>query len=432
MNGITKQIAEFATGAAPVSATARQMARLSLLDWAACGIAGQNEPVAQIVRNMVLAEEGRGAASLFGSGRAPVRGAALVNGTVSHALDFDDTHFAHIGHPSVAVYPSALATAEQTGASEQALLDAALIGLEVSIRAGVWLGRDHYQLGFHQTATAGAFGATAAAGRLLELGQEQMEHALGLVATKAAGLKSQFGTMGKPYNAGIAAASGVEAAMLAHAGFVSRPDGLECEQGFGSTHSGADDLTAIEGLGQTWMFETVSHKFHACCHGTHAMIEALQKQCDLDPDSIKAIRVDTHPRWLSVCNLAKPATGLEAKFSYPLIAAMVARGVDTAALASFSDEITRDTKLKALRDRLEVQADVSLSEMQCRVQIDLDTGEHVILEHDLAAEITLDQRQKKLIHKVNSLLGDQADALISACLRDVPDLAGLTALMSGQ
>ena len=169
-------------------------------------------------------------------GKVPARAAALANGTISHALDYDDTHFAHIGHPSVAILPAALAAGEEVDASGAAVLDAFLIGAEASIRIGMVLGRPHYDRGFHQTATAGAFGATVAAARVMALTRDQTRQALSLVSTRASGLKSQFGSMGKPYNAGIAASNGVEAAALARRGFVSADDGVGGEQGFIDAH----------------------------------------------------------------------------------------------------------------------------------------------------------------------------------------------------
>ena len=311
---LTARLAEFAATARP-AASAQAMMRLSLADWAACGAAGAGEPVAAIVRQMVLAEAGRGEAGLIGGGRVPARAAALANGTISHALDYDDTHFGHIGHPSVAVIPAALALAERQGAPAADFLDACLIGAEASVRVGLWLGRGHYQAGFHQTATAGAFGAVLAAGRLLALDPARLRQALGLVATRASGLKAEFGTMGKPYNAGIAAANGVECALLAGAGFVAREDALEA--GFGPTHGGAADVgPALEGLGEAWIFETVSHKFHACCHGLHAMLEALADRSTFRHRSRRS-RSTTHPRWLTVCNIAVAGDGAGGQILVP-------------------------------------------------------------------------------------------------------------------
>jgi 2-methylcitrate dehydratase PrpD len=214
---LTEAIARFAvdTPGHALPESARHMARLSLLDWIAVAVAGSNEPVSKIVRQMALDEGGAPDASIVGENtRLPARAAAMVNGTASHALDYDDTNFVYIGHPSVAVIPAALAVAEKTGATDTAFIDAALIGMEVASRIGAWLGRSHYEAGFHQTATSGTFGAAMAVARILGLDQKRAQHALGLATTRASGLKSQFGTMGKPFHAGMAAANGVEVATL--------------------------------------------------------------------------------------------------------------------------------------------------------------------------------------------------------------------------
>lgn len=400
---IETALARFANG--PVAdPDAREMMRLSLLDWAACGIAGASEPLAHILRGKALDEGGAAQATLIGGGKVPARAAAQVNGATSHALDYDDTHFAHIGHTSVGVLPAALAMAELVGADMAELIDAALIGSEAAVRVGAWLGRDHYETGFHQTATAGAFGAALAAGRLAGLTEGQMLNALGLAATRAAGLKSQFGTMGKPYNAGIAAETGVEATLLARAGMVSNPAALSGPQGFGPTHHGAADAGALAGLGETWLYGGVSHKFHACCHGLHATIEALLT-LNAYPDALSRIEIETHPRWLSVCNKPAPATGLEAKFSYAQVAAMVLRGVDTAAIANFSDDIANRADLRALRERVTVRVGADLSEMQARVSVTGADGATITASHDLDAPMTLAARAARLRRKAEGLLG---------------------------
>jgi 2-methylcitrate dehydratase PrpD len=414
---IVETLSRFALAECSAPQPVRAVAGLSLIDWMAVGIAGAQEPVAEVLRALAMAEEGAEQATLIGGGRAPMRMAALVNGTISHALDYDDTHFAHIGHPSVGVIPAALAVAEQTGAGGVAFQEAALIGMEASIRFGVWLGRAHYQVGFHQTATAGAVGACVAAGRLIGLTPAQMQTALGLVATRASGLKSQFGTMGKPFNAGLAASNGVEAALLAQLGMEARPGALDGAQGFGATHHGAADATAFDGLGQDWLFESVSHKFHACCHGLHAVLEAAAK-IEAAPQAIVAIRVTTHPRWMSVCNQPAPETGLGAKFSYASVLAMHFLGHDTARLDSFSDALCADPAIVALRARVQVSDDESLSEMQARLELERTDGKVLSACHDLDAPLTLAARSGKIAAKAASLLGqtraEELQALVGA------------------
>ncbi len=409
---ITAELINLAQLRVPPS-SAMQVLRLSLLDWCAVAIAGRDEPVARILRDQALCEGGQGQASLVGSAtRVPARMAALVNGATSHALDYDDTHFSHIGHPSVAVIPAALATAQISGASGRAMQEAALIGAEASVRVGVWLGRSHYQIGFHQTATAGAYGATIAACRLFGLTREQTAMAIGLVSTRASGLKSQFGTMGKPMNAGIAASNGVEAAILARNGFVSNPDALDCLQGFGATHAGEGQIHDIADIKNDWFFNRVSHKFHACCHGLHAMLEALSTLIGTDPAMIKRIEITTHPRWLTVCNNPHPATGLEAKFSYPMTAAMRVLGYDTAHPQSFGDHLCQDVALTALQGKVSVQGSENISEMQSSVLVSFRDGTEQKLKHDLSHQPSLGDRRVKVREKASVLLGkDAADTL---------------------
>ncbi|MEX0310115.1 MAG: MmgE/PrpD family protein [Tateyamaria sp.] len=407
-----EQIAGFAAGSVTPSAAASQVALLSALDWIAVGLAGAQEPVSGLVRDMVLEERGVPQASLFGCDtQVPARAAALVNGTTSHALDYDDTHFAHIGHPSVAVFPAALAIAEQQDAKLSELMEAALVGMETSIRIGLWLGRGHYQVGFHQTATAGAFGATVAAARLLGMDAERMPDLLGLTATRSAGLKAQFGTMGKPYNAGLAAATGVECARLVAAGFVSNPAALDGPFGFGATHHGAGDVeTALAEMDEEWLFEEVSHKFHACCHGLHAALEAA-RTLDLAGPEIAELTVRTHPRWMSVCNQVAPDTGLGAKFSYGTVLAMLALGHDTARLDSYRDALCVDPGLVALRQKVQVVEDDSLSETQAVLTVLRRDGAQMEAAHDLLTPMSLSERENRVRTKARALIGaDQADA----------------------
>ncbi|MCP9482078.1 MmgE/PrpD family protein [Shimia sp. CNT1-13L.2] len=405
---ITQSLADFIANPPEAPHATRHMMALSLLDWVACGMAGAGEPVSRITRDMVSEEGGAAQAHMFGaSGKVPARAAALVNGATSHALDYDDTHFAHIGHPSVAVLPAALALAEKLGASGEDFLRSALIGVETSVRVGVWLGRDHYQTGFHQTGTAGAFGAAAAAAHLLGFDAAKVAATLGLTATRASGLKSQFGTMGKPYNAGLAAESGVEAALLVAKGFEPNPMALEAAQGFGPTHAGQALEGALDGLGEDWLFDSISHKFHACCHGLHATLEALAGMNRPAPEDVERVAITTHPRWMTVCNQPDPTTGLGAKFSYRMVVAMSLTGHSTAALDSYSDTLCADPALVALRQRVEVTPDEDVSETEARLRLTLKDGTVLTAAHDLNAPMAMSDREARLKGKAAALIGPE-------------------------
>lgn len=431
---ISQQIARFVVDfssdkvSSELNSDVFEILKLSLVDWSAVGIAGKDEPVSSIVRRQALVDGGRAASGVFGCDeKLPPKAAALVNGTVSHALDYDDTHFMHVGHTSVVVFSACLAIAQAHGSTGRQFLDAALIGSEVCCYVGAWLGRSHYQAGFHQTATAGSFGATAAACRLLGLNHMQTCHAMGLAATRASGLTSQFGTMSKPYHAGMAASNGVEAALLASSGFTARPDGLECDRGFGQTHQseqGCNDA-AIHLLGEEFVFGAVQHKFHACCHGLHACIEALQgikNQHHIDSAIIESITVETNPRWLKVCNIARPSTALESKFSYRHSCALVFSDYDSSALSTYSDECCADSTLDNIKDRTHVVANPDLHDTASSVRIQLFDGSVYQASHDLADILPTLTRKKRVLQKSQVLLGDQLSANLWSNISGVESL----------
>lgn len=413
-HSITAQAARFAVDRSIHFPTdALQIAAISIHDWLAVTLAAIDEPVSRTVRAYVASEGGSPAATVIGLDQPlPARAAALANGTCSHALDYDDTHFAFVGHPTVAVLPAAVAIAEQMQRSGQDLLHAYLIGVETTCRLGGYFGRRHYNAGFHQTATSGAFGATAACARLLDLTEEQTSHAFGLAATRASGLKSQFGTMGKPYHAGMAASNGVEAAQLASLGFNSRPDAIECPDGFAATHcsEGTDPATIFAGLPAEFKFVDVQYKYHACCHGTHATIEALRAvktEHQLTAADVRHVTVSINPQWLTVCCIPQPRTGLEAKFSLALVSAMILQGINTGALASFNDANCAAPALLALSSLVDIRADETLPDTAAHVRVDTHAGAEHCHYFDLSAPIPLGEKTTKLREKAAGLLGDR-------------------------
>lgn len=375
--------------------SALDVMRLCLLDWLIVGRAARGDAVAEAA---LAYARGEGEASLFFGGGASARMAALANGTVSHALDYDDTHFAHIGHVSTVVIPAAVAMGEARGASFETILRAALMGAEAATRFGVWLGRDHYQIGYHQTATAGAIGAAVAAS--VAAGHSDARAALSNACGFAAGLKAQFGTAMKPVNAGMAAANGVEAVLMAEAGLSGSEAVFEA---FAKTHHGIKDNAAWEGMGETWLFEAVTHKFYPCCHGTHAMIEALRAALQRVP-APERITVRTHPRWMSVCNKLMVRDALEAKFSYRALAALLVlsggASVDEAGLQGlFPMTQTR----RDLMARVDVIADEAVAEEACSITLDAG-GQEIVVAHDLRAPMGFEARLAKLLTKGEGVL----------------------------
>ncbi|MEM7695979.1 MAG: MmgE/PrpD family protein [Pseudomonadota bacterium] len=375
-----------------------RVARWSVFDTLVVMRAGLAAEGSQRLEAFAKAEGGRAEASVAGLAElVPARLASLVNGAIAHAIDYDDTHFGHIGHVSVAVLPAALAVGEAMGRTGADVLTAFALGAEAACQVGASLGRPHYLAGFHQTATSGAFGATVAAGRLMGLTSGEFANALGVTATRASGLRATFGTMAKPLNAGIAAQNGVEAARLAAHGLTAGDDGVGA---FLAAHGGTDQPYDVPPT--PFLFPDNRYKLHACCHGLHAMIEALKS---LPTAHAASVHVRTNPRWLSVCDLKAPRTGLEVKFSYAFVAALVLAGRPTAAETSFTDATAADPALNVIAQTVTVAGDDALPDGAAIVRLTTEDGTHHEATHDLADPIAPDHLERALKDKATALLG---------------------------
>jgi len=358
-----------------------------LLDWFAVTVPGAQEELTDILVREALEDGAQGAASLVGRRETVLPStAALINGAASHALDYDDVNFSMGGHPTVTVVPALLALGEQQKASGRLFIESFVAGYETSGRVGRLVAPSHYQKGFHVTGTVGSFAAAAAAGRMLGLSDDQLAVAFGIAATQAAGLKSNFGTMCKPLHAGTASEHGLRAARLAAKGFTARGDSLECDQGFAASQS--DHLNAEAALGEPpsgWHLRNNLFKYHAACYLTHAPIECAKEirlKSNFPPERVAKILLRIDSGADRVCNIPDPRTGLEAKFSLRQTVAMALAGVDTAALDSYSDAVTREPRMKALRDKMAIEFQPGWEHSLAEMAIQLDDGTTIEARHD--------------------------------------------------
>jgi len=227
IDGIAERIGAIHYGGLPVEAIAR--ARTAILDTVGVTLAGAREPCAEIVaRSIRLGADTSGECLIFGSNRRTgALDAALINGTASHALDFDDVSNSLGGHPSAPILPALFALAELLDSDGRAFVTAYVAGFETETRIGRGVHFHHYEKGWHPTATLGVFGAAAACCHLLGLDNARTAQALAIAASLAAGLKANFGTMTKPLHVGHTARSGLFAAQLAREGFTANPGALE-------------------------------------------------------------------------------------------------------------------------------------------------------------------------------------------------------------
>jgi 2-methylcitrate dehydratase PrpD len=422
-------------------APVRELAEQCILDYLGVAIAGSQDPLVRILLDEMAEAGGSPQSSIIGhSVRLPVVSAALVNGSAAHALDYDDVNMAMPGHPSVPILPGLLALAELKESSGTEVITAFVAGYETACRIGAALQPGHYNSGFHSTGTVGCFGAAAACARLLGLDAEATAMALGIAGTQAAGLKSQFGTMCKPFHAGKAAQNGLLAARLARRGFSSRTDIVECVQGFALTHG--PDFAPKAALA---MPEAGFHlfanlfKYHAACYFTHAPIECARRLCvehRLTPDMIAAIILRLDGSCDRVCNIPIPVDGLQSKFSLRQTVAMALAGIDTASLDVYSAENTCDAALVGLRERVRFDWQHNWPQTLCELELELFDGRRLSTRHDAgipAADIA--EQRARLAAKFDVLVAPVLGASRARELREmisgldnVADIRGLTRL----
>jgi 2-methylcitrate dehydratase PrpD len=368
-------------------AEARELARQCVLDYYGVALAGAGDELVRLLLDELTEAAGALQASVIAyRARLPALSAALVNGAAGHALDYDDVNMAMPGHPSVAILPALLALAESEHRTGREVVTAFVAGYETACRIGAALQPAHYNLGFHSTGTVGTFGAAAACARLLGLDGDATAVALGIAGTQAAGLKSQFGTMCKPFHAGKAAQNGLLAARLAARGFSSRADIIECIQGFAPTHGpnfSPEAALARPKVG-LHLFANL-FKYHAACYLTHAPIECarrLREEHKLVPEAIRAITLRLDASCERVCNIPAPVDGLQSKFSLRQTVAMALAGIDTASLGVYSAENARDPVLVRLRELVELDWQDSWPQTVSELEIELGDGRHLTARHD--------------------------------------------------
>ncbi|MEO5880893.1 MAG: MmgE/PrpD family protein [Caldimonas sp.] len=336
------------------------------LDWLASALAGKGarpvEAIATFARLMGPAS-GPSEILISRSSSTPYF-AAMVNAAASHFAEQDDVHNGSVFHPAAVVFPAALATAQALGRSGAELLTASVVGYEVGIRVGEFLGRSHYKV-FHTTGTAGTLAAAAATGHLLGLSPAQMLHAFGSAGTQSAGLWEflRDGADSKQLHTAHAASAGLMSAHIAREGLTGARQILEGPQGLAAGMStDADPARLVDRLGERWALVETSFKFHASCRHTHPAADALQqvmKAHSLHADQIERVTAHVHQGAIDVLGpVIDPRTVHQSKFSMGTVLGLIARN-GSASLADF-EEGYRAPEVMALRDRVKMELDAEV------------------------------------------------------------------------
>lgn len=334
-----------------------------LVDWFGSAVAGHGARAVESIARFVQAmgpPTGASEVIIHGTHTSPYL-AAMANAAASHVAEQDDVHNGSVFHPGTVVLSPALAVAQAIGASGQQLLSAAVVGYEVGIRVGEFLGRSHYKV-FHTTGTAGTLAAAATVGHLLGLNPVQMQHALGSAGTQAAGLWEFLRTAAdsKQLHTAHAVGAGLMSAYLAQDGFTGAADILEGPQGMAAGMSTDADVTRLnDRLGQRWATAETSFKYHASCRHTHPAADALlqvMQQHALDPSAIARVLTHVHQGALDVLGpVVNPTTVHQSKFSMGTVLALVAR-FGFAGLTEFAEHF-QDEATRELRERVEMVLD---------------------------------------------------------------------------
>lgn len=377
-----QQLADFVTSLSyeDMPDSARETVRRAFVDTVGVTLAGAvDEAGTTAFETNGLDSDEVDPATLLGiHGDVPPETRAFRTGTASHALDYDDVSWAMDGHPSVTLVPPLLSLADPTDASGKDLATAYAAGFEVACALAAPISPEHYEEGWHATATFGALGAAAASAALLDLDTEHTRHALNIAASMPAGLKRNFGSMTKPLHAGLCSRTGVTAARLAASELTADATAISGEKGFWDLY-GPDQRGEFSFDPAAWtLTETGIHvKYYPCCYFTHTSITATQaivESNNLDPDDVEEINVQASQGAADALHHTDPETGLEAKFSMEYtVAAGVVR--DRVGLAAFEDEAITDPAVQTARDRVEFTVDHDLHYDSHAAAVEIRTGD---------------------------------------------------------
>lgn len=346
-------------------------AKRRLLDTVGIGLACSRMQYAEKLVETVVEQGGKQEATIIGFGyRLPAPGAILVNASLAHGIDFDDTHIAAGVHPSSCIFPTALAVGELVSAADgKTVLTAAIAGLETMVRLGLAATVGFHAKGFQPTSVCGPVAASVVSGKILGLGPGELVSAMGIGGTLAFGCTEflSLGSSVKKILPGWAGQSGVMAALLAQKGFAGPATILEGSHGLYQTHLGEGNYNLevlTRGLGETWESQAIAYKSYPCCHVIQSYVDCvlqMRQKYAIPPDEVSEMQVKVGGAvGKRLCEpiegKAAPPTPYEAQFSIPYTVA-VALIDGQVGISQYRDEKIRDGKIHGLAGKVRPVAD---------------------------------------------------------------------------
>ena len=416
-----------------------------ILDHLAVSIAGTDLPWTKALKRYAAAQRTTGSAVIYGAGRTSADIAALVNGTMAHGIELDDTHERSVSHPGAVVISTALALAQELDVDDQALITAIVAGYEAMGRIGAAFDPEYMARGSHPTANHGVFGASAVAGKLLGLSSLQLNMAWGIASSMNSGsmafTEDPLGTMVKRLHAGWPAHSGIVASKLAMLGFTGPRNTLDTKKGYlGRNSPNANRASIVEGLGVQWVIDEISIKPYACCRLFHSSIDAIEQlkaEHSLKPDDVEHVVVRSCRPAIDGHMEYRPESVMSAQYSLPFSIAVALCG-SAGDPAQFSEESLKNSSTLNLADRVTAEVSDELDALFPQkyagsVAIQLRDGtklEATVLDCSGSAANPLDRNaiEKKFNILTAAQLNPSQQAAFLACIRGMPSTRSMHAL----
>jgi 2-methylcitrate dehydratase PrpD len=372
--GLTQYVGSFVTTSRydDIPAQVIELGKKSILDGLGLALAGSRAESGRISRQYVeQSGPSSGSATIIGTAqRTSPQFAALLNGISIHADDFDDTQLAAakdrvyglLMHPTVPVLPAIFALAEQGKVTGRDWMLAYHVGAEVECKIAEAISPRHYEDGFHTTGTCGPFGSAAGCAKMLKFDLSKTLNTFGLAASQSGGLRENFGTMTKPFQAGHAAESGLVSAQLVALGWTAAEQILEADRGFFHAFGGSYDPSVImDRLGKPWTFASpgVSLKPYPSGSLTHPAMTELARLIEantIQAAQIEKVDIGANHNMTTTLLHHQPKTGLEAKFSMEFcLAILLLEG--KAGLGQFSDKVVERPDVQEMIRRINFYVD---------------------------------------------------------------------------
>ncbi len=424
-----------------LSEKVRTAAYSAIADTIGVILAARDEPVSICVQRHARGEQGQ--STVLGTDiKTSAAVAALANGAMAHAHDYDDSNYSMLGHASSPVLPAILALADELPISGEEFILGYILGVEIESKLGLMATFVHNARGWHTTSTLGTFGATAACARVMGLDVETTAHALSIAASLACGIRQNFGSMTKPLHAGIAAKNGVTAAKLAQVGVTASPAAIEGEEGFLDLFNAPGDVD-IEGilnmLGDPFEVELIVPKQYSCCALAHPALDILLgEENEIRPShqEVKEIRCETSIHALNLMRYHAPRDDLEARFSieYCLAAAYLDRELGPAQFApgqldrsDIKDLMSRvsvvlhpDQDTKEKFEKLYVKGEAVTHLTITYTSGEVFKGEAAVAKGDPSMPLSIDEIRKKFENCVSPHIRSNAGHQIWESIFSIP------------